>query len=54
MSSRVTAIIVVRNGAQHLPRTLEAIAAQSLQPDAVIAVEIAKARRDASESGAPT
>src|SRR3954466_7332459 len=39
MSPRVTAILVVRYGAQHLPRTLEAITAQSLQPDAVIAVD---------------
>lgn len=39
MSPRVTAIIVARNGAEHLPRTLEALAAQSMPPDAVIAVD---------------
>ena len=39
MSPRVTAIIVARNGAEHLPRTLEALAAQTLAPDAIIAVD---------------
>ncbi|MET0976636.1 MAG: glycosyltransferase [Leifsonia sp.] len=39
MTPRVTAIIVARNGAQHLSRTLEALAAQTLRPDAIIAVD---------------
>src|SRR6478735_3183831 len=39
MSPRVTAIIVARNGAEHLPRTLEALAAQTMAPDAIIAVD---------------
>ncbi|MEJ3403513.1 glycosyltransferase [Rathayibacter sp. YIM 133350] len=41
MSPRVTAILVARNGADHLPRTLEALAAQTLPPDALIAVDCA-------------
>ncbi|WP_419817053.1 glycosyltransferase [Glaciibacter flavus] len=41
MSSRVTAIVVARNGAEHLPRTLAALAEQTLAPDAIIAVDCA-------------
>ena len=39
MQPRVTAIVVARNGGDHLTRTLEALAAQTRPPDAVIAVD---------------
>jgi GT2 family glycosyltransferase len=39
MQARVTAIIVARNGAAHLQRTLEALRGQSRQPDTVVAVD---------------
>lgn len=39
MQPRVTAILVARNGAKHLERTLEAIASQTRQPDVVITVD---------------
>ena len=39
MQARVTAIIVARNGASHLERTLEALRSQTRQPDTVIAVD---------------
>ena len=39
MQPRVTAVVVARNGAKYLPRTLAAIAAQTRQPDSVIAVD---------------
>jgi GT2 family glycosyltransferase len=39
MQARVTAIIVARNGAPHLQRTLEALRGQSRQPDTVVAVD---------------
>jgi GT2 family glycosyltransferase len=39
MQARVTAIIVARNGASHLERTLEALRQQTRQPDTVIAVD---------------
>ena len=39
MQPRVTAVIVARNGAKYLPRTLAAIAAQTRRPDSVIAVD---------------
>lgn len=39
MHPRVTAIIVARNGADHLKRTLAALGAQTKKPDAVIAVD---------------
>ncbi|WP_202800908.1 glycosyltransferase [Salinibacterium sp. PAMC 21357] len=39
MQPRVTAVIVARNGAKYLPRTLAAIAAQHRRPDSVIAVD---------------
>lgn len=39
MQPRVTAILVARNGAQHLERTLEALRGQTRQPDAVITVD---------------
>ncbi|MCU1444898.1 glycosyltransferase [Cryobacterium sp.] len=39
MQARVTAIIVARNGAAHLQRTLEALRGQTRQPDTVVAVD---------------
>ncbi|MGV8913437.1 MAG: glycosyltransferase [Rhodoglobus sp.] len=39
MQPRVTAVVVARNGAKYLPRTLAAIAAQKRRPDSVIAVD---------------
>lgn len=41
MYPRVTAIIVARNGGEHLRRTLDALTAQTRPPDAVIAVDCA-------------
>lgn len=40
MQPRVTAVLVARNGAQYLPRTLEALAAQVRRPDRVIFVDM--------------
>lgn len=39
MQPRVTAILVARNGAQHLERTLEALRSQTRRPDTVIAID---------------
>ncbi|TFB53984.1 glycosyltransferase [Cryobacterium sp. Sr3] len=39
MHARVTAILVARNGAKHLDRTLEALSRQTRQPDVVITVD---------------
>ena len=39
MQPRVTAILVARNGAKHLERTLKAIEAQTRRPDVVITVD---------------
>jgi hypothetical protein len=39
MQPRVTVVLVARNGAQYLPRTLAALAAQTRRPDAVIYVD---------------
>lgn len=39
MQPRVTAVLVVRNGAEYLPRTLAAVAAQSRRPDALLVVD---------------
>ena len=39
MQPRVTAVLVARNGAQYLPRTLAAIAAQVRRPDSVLYVD---------------
>ncbi len=39
MQARVTAIVVARNGAAYLPRTLAALATQTRHPDIVIAVD---------------
>ncbi|TFD21897.1 glycosyltransferase [Cryobacterium sp. TMT2-23] len=39
MHARVTAILVARNGAKHLERTLEALSRQTRQPDVVITVD---------------
>ena len=41
MHARVTAVLVSSNGAEHLPRTLEALAAQTRAPDALIVVDCA-------------
>ncbi len=40
MQPRVTAVLVARNGAQYLPSTLAALAAQTRRPDSVIPVDI--------------
>lgn len=39
MQPRVTAILVARNGAKHLERTLEALRSQTRQPDTVITID---------------
>jgi len=39
MQPRVIAVLVARNGAQYLPRTLAALAAQTRRPDAVLLVD---------------
>ena len=39
MQPRVIAVLIARNGAQYLPRTLAALAAQSRRPDAVVLVD---------------
>lgn len=39
MQPRVTAVLVARNGADYLPRTLAALAAQSRRPDSVLLVD---------------
>ncbi len=39
MQPRVTAVLVARNGAQYLPRTLAALAAQVRRPDSIIYVD---------------
>jgi GT2 family glycosyltransferase len=39
MQPRVTAVLVVRNGAEYLPRTIAALAAQTRRPDAVLVVD---------------
>ncbi|TQL48610.1 GT2 family glycosyltransferase [Homoserinimonas aerilata] len=41
MRQRVTAILVARNGGDHLKRTLPALAAQTRAPDTIIAVDAA-------------
>jgi GT2 family glycosyltransferase len=41
MYPRVTAIVVAHSGGRHLQRTLDALAAQTRKPDAVIAVDCA-------------
>ncbi|WP_066041814.1 glycosyltransferase family 2 protein [Herbiconiux solani] len=41
MQARVTAVLVSSNGADYLPRTLEAIAAQTRAPDALVVVDCA-------------
>ncbi|MBF4574422.1 glycosyltransferase [Herbiconiux sp. VKM Ac-1786] len=41
MHARVTAVLVSSNGADYLPRTLEAIAAQTRAPDALVVVDCA-------------
>lgn len=40
MQARVTAILVARNGAQYLGRTLEALAAQTRRPDSLVVVDV--------------
>jgi GT2 family glycosyltransferase len=39
MQPSVTAVLVVRNGSRHLPRTLAALAAQTRRPDSVVLVD---------------
>lgn len=39
MQPRVLAVLVARNGAQYLPRTLAALAAQTRRPDSVVLVD---------------
>ena len=39
MQPRVIAVLVARNGAQYLPRTLAALAAQTRRPDSVLLVD---------------
>jgi GT2 family glycosyltransferase len=41
MQPRVTVVLVARNGAEYLPRTLAAIAAQTRRPDRVVPVDAA-------------
>jgi GT2 family glycosyltransferase len=41
MHARVTAVLVARNGAPYLQRTVAAIIAQSRRPDALVAVDVA-------------
>ncbi|MDI2099434.1 glycosyltransferase [Ruicaihuangia caeni] len=55
MSARVTAIVVARDGAKYLRRTLQALESQSRRPDAFIAVDAASSDDSGailSESGA--
>lgn len=40
MQARVTAILVARNGAQYLGRTLEGLATQTRRPDSLVVVDI--------------
>jgi GT2 family glycosyltransferase len=40
MRARVTAVLVASNGADYLPRTLDALKAQTRQPDSVIVVDV--------------
>lgn len=48
MQPRVIAVLVARNGAQYLPRTLAALAAQVRRPDSVVLVDVSSS----DESGA--
>ncbi|MGD8168150.1 glycosyltransferase [Herbiconiux sp. P16] len=48
MHARVTAVLVASNGADHLPRTLEAIAAQTRAPDALVVVDCASSDNSAA------
>ncbi|UFS57728.1 glycosyltransferase family 2 protein [Subtercola endophyticus] len=41
MQARVTAVLVAHNGAERLPRTLEALRAQTRQPDSLVVVDLA-------------
>jgi GT2 family glycosyltransferase len=40
MRARVTAVLVAANGADYLPRTLEALSAQTRRPDSLIVVDV--------------
>src|SRR5690606_8638017 len=56
MQPRVTAVLVVRNGAEYLPRTLAALAAQTRRPDSVLVVDAASSDGSAAilaDSGHP-
>ena len=48
MQQRVTAIVVVRSGADYLPRTLASLAAQTRAPDVVIAIDAGSTDRSRS------
>jgi len=61
MQPRVSVILVARNGAQFLPRTLSALAAQTRKPDAVVFVDagstdasIALLKQAANSSATPS
>ena len=60
MQPRVTAVLVARDGAQYLPRTLAALAAQTRLPDEVVLVDVASTDdtgallREASPQGVVT
>ncbi len=45
MQPRVTAVLIARNGAQYLPRTLAALAAQTRRPDRLIPVDAGSSDR---------
>lgn len=48
MQPRVTAVLVARNGARYLPRTLAALAAQTRRPDSIIQVDASSSDGSAS------
>lgn len=52
MKPRVTAILVARNGSRFLPKTLDALAAQTRPPDAFVAVDAASRDDSAALLGA--
>ncbi|MBK4346426.1 glycosyltransferase family 2 protein [Lacisediminihabitans changchengi] len=56
MQARVTVILVARNGAAYLGRTLAAVAAQTRRPDAIVAVDAGSAdsSADSLAASAPT
>lgn len=56
MQPRVTAVLVARNGAEYLPKTLAALAAQTRRPDVVVYVDASSsdASGDLLTEAAPT